>query len=127
MQKTLNLQNIKQTLTKQREILLERCEEKKASNDSEHILNPDSADRAMNTRIKNREKLLFNRSEQQLHDIDQTLNRLETDSYGICLDCGENIQPARLEIMPTAALLQIPDCCLTGNRMCFTYGIKNMI
>ncbi|HKK30667.1 MAG TPA: TraR/DksA C4-type zinc finger protein [Alphaproteobacteria bacterium] len=32
------------------------------------------------------------------------LARLEEGTYGICISCGKNIAPARLEAMPTAAL-----------------------
>jgi len=104
MPKTLNLQAIKQKLEVQREILLKRLENSRLSKGFEDMLNPDKADRAMISRNNNSENILLNHSEQQLQDIDQALNRLEKGTYGICLDCGENIQPARLEIIPTAAL-----------------------
>ena len=104
MPKTLNLQAIKQKLEVQREILLKRLENGRLSKGFEDMLNPDKADRAMISRNNNSENILLNHSEQQLQDIDQALNRLEKGTYGICLDCGENIQPARLEIIPTAAL-----------------------
>jgi DnaK suppressor protein len=71
---------------------------------AEDLLNPDKADHAMVSRNTNRETLIMDHAEQQLQDIDQALNRLETGTFGICSDCGENIQPARLEIIPTAAL-----------------------
>jgi RNA polymerase-binding protein DksA len=48
--------------------------------------------------------LLLDHVERQLEDIDQALKRLDMDAYGICTSCGKNIQAARLEIMPTAAL-----------------------
>jgi len=104
MPKTLNLDTKKQELEEQRELLLTRIKRKQALNDLGEVINPDKTDRAMIARNKNRESLLLNRSEHQLHDIDQALKRLETSTYGICLDCGESIQPERLEIMPTAAL-----------------------
>jgi len=104
MPKTLNLQAIKLKLEVQREILLKRLENSRLSKGFEDMLNPDKADRAMISRNNNSENILLNHSEQQLQDIDQALNRLEKGTYGICLDCGENIQPARLEIIPTAAL-----------------------
>ena len=104
MQKNLNLQNTKQTLTKQREILLARLERKQESIQTNEVLNPDKNDRAMTSRYNNREILLLNRTEQQLHDINQALKHLKTGSYGVCSKCSENIQPARLEIMPIAAL-----------------------
>lgn len=104
MQTTLNLQTIKQTLEEQRANLSTFVEKKQTSIKATGSLNPDKTDRAMTSRNKNRETLLLDHIEGQLDDIDQALNRLETGTYGICTDCGENIQPARLDIMPTAAL-----------------------
>jgi len=104
MPKTLNLRPIKQVLEEQRAILLARLEKKQALFDPEDMLNPDKTDRAMFSRNNNRETLLLEHAELQLQDIDQALNRLETGTYGICSNCGENIQPARLEVIPTAAL-----------------------
>jgi DnaK suppressor protein len=104
MPKTLNLQTINQTLKEQRVFLLAFLEKKRALINAEDLLNPDKADRAMISRNDNRETLLLEHAEQQLQDIDQALNRLERGTYGICSDCGENIQPARLEIIPTAVL-----------------------
>jgi DnaK suppressor protein len=104
MQKIMNLQAIKLSLSEQREILLARIEKMKSSMDAEEIINLDRADLALDSRSNNKELLLLGHTEQQLLDINQALNRLEEGSYGICLNCGEIIQPARLEIVPSAAL-----------------------
>lgn len=42
------------------------------------------------------------RAELQLRRIDAALERCEAGSYGYCLDCGEPIDPRRLELDPTA-------------------------
>jgi DnaK suppressor protein len=104
MQKKVDLQTIGNKLKEQRVILLARLERKQESIQTDDVLNPDQDDRAMTSRNNSRETLLLNRTKRQLHEIDQALNRLETGSYGSCSDCGENIQSARLEIMPTAVL-----------------------
>jgi len=39
---------------------------------------------------------------EELEEIDQALNRIETDQYGRCIDCGEWINEERLKIMPYA-------------------------
>ena len=104
MQKTLNLQTIANKLKEQRVILLARLERKQTLINEENILNPDKTDLARISQKNNKEALHANRTKQQLEDIDQALNRLETCTYGICSDCGENIQPAPLEIMPAASL-----------------------
>lgn len=41
------------------------------------------------------------RAEHQLKMIQAALQRIENDDYGECLECGEPINPRRLEIDPT--------------------------
>jgi DnaK suppressor protein len=36
-----------------------------------------------------------------LHDIDAALGRLASGGYGICVECGREIAPARLQATPT--------------------------
>src|SRR5262245_50364640 len=38
----------------------------------------------------------------ELQKLDATRRRLETGTYGICIDCGDEIAPSRLEVYPTA-------------------------
>ena len=104
MEKIKSAKTIAKKLEEQRGILLARIGRKKESIQPGDILNPDKDDQVMAFRKNNRDKLLLSRTEQQLHAIDQALKRLETDTYGICSKCGENIQYARLEIMQTASL-----------------------
>lgn len=42
------------------------------------------------------------RIDDELAEIDEALERLERGTYGICIDCGEMIDPARLKALPTA-------------------------
>ncbi len=44
------------------------------------------------------------RREMMLAKIEAALVRLENDEYGICLRCGEDIHPKRLEFDPTVTL-----------------------
>jgi DnaK suppressor protein len=104
MPTTLNLQTIKQTLKEQRANLSAFAEKKQTSINAKDLSNPDKTDHAITSQNRNRETLLLDHVEEQLNDIDQALGRLETGTYGVCTDCGKNIQPARLDIMPTAAL-----------------------
>ena len=104
MSKIINLHAIKQRLQEQRITLLDRLETKDNTVRSIDLLNPDQADRAMSYRDNNRETLLLDHARQQLQDIDQALARLDAGTYGMCIGCGQKIQPERLEIMPSAAL-----------------------
>jgi RNA polymerase-binding protein DksA len=38
----------------------------------------------------------------EIRDIDAALGRIATGTYGVCSDCGEGIEVARLEAHPTA-------------------------
>lgn len=42
------------------------------------------------------------RAEQRLRLIDAALQRIKTGDYGDCMECGEAINPKRLEVDPTA-------------------------
>jgi len=42
------------------------------------------------------------RRERQLISVDQALERLDQQIYGLCVDCDEDINVRRLEINPTA-------------------------
>ena len=47
--------------------------------------------------------VLFNVSatqRQRIHDIDVALEQIEKGEYGICMSCGEEISPRRMEVRP---------------------------
>lgn len=44
----------------------------------------------------------LDRELQEMRDIDAAVARMDTGEYGVCLDCGEPIQLARLSAYPTA-------------------------
>ena len=48
------------------------------------------------------------RAERQLKMIEAALMRIDNDEYGECMECGEPINPKRLEIDPTS--LYCIDC-----------------
>ncbi|MFN2361376.1 MAG: TraR/DksA family transcriptional regulator [Marinobacter sp.] len=48
------------------------------------------------------------RAELQLRQIEAALVRIDNDDYGDCMECGEPINPRRLEIDPT--VLYCIDC-----------------
>jgi len=39
---------------------------------------------------------------QEIVALQAALKRLQNDDYGYCMDCGEDIDPARLALAPTA-------------------------
>jgi DnaK suppressor protein len=100
----LDLQTIKHTLEEQRSNLLAFAEKKQTAINAKSLSNPDKTDHAITSQNRNRETLLLEHVNGQLDDINQALRRIEKGIYGVCKDCGEEIQPARLEIIPTAVL-----------------------
>ena len=44
----------------------------------------------------------IDRHVEEIRDIDAALGRIATGTYGVCSDCGEGIEVARLEAHPTA-------------------------
>ena len=44
----------------------------------------------------------IDRHVEEIRDIDAALGRIATGTYGVCTDCGEGIEVARLEVHPTA-------------------------
>ncbi|NIU08597.1 MAG: TraR/DksA family transcriptional regulator [Phycisphaerae bacterium] len=61
---------------------------------------PDIGD--MSSAAYNRD-VLFNVSETQrkkIQDIDVALEQIEKGEYGICMGCGEEIPPRRMEVRP---------------------------
>lgn len=62
----------------------------------------DIGDEAAN--IYNKQILLsLNENERvRLHEVDEALDRLKGNTYGICEECDEPINPKRLEVRPVA-------------------------
>ena len=59
------------------------------------------SDRNFTLRIRDRERKLIGK-------IKEALDRIETETYGICEDCGEDISEARLKARPVTT--QCIDC-----------------
>lgn len=47
-------------------------------------------------------------SRQRVRQIDKALEEMDEGTYGICSDCGDAIQPARLEVRPLS--VKCVDC-----------------
>jgi len=45
---------------------------------------------------------LERRTRQRLEDVDEALDRLAADDYGVCERCGQPIDPERLAVRPAA-------------------------
>ncbi len=54
------------------------------------------------------------RREQTLRQIEAALHRIDEQEYGWCIDCGEPINPKRLEFDPTA--VRCIDCASNAEQ-----------
>lgn len=63
---------------------------------------PDPVDLAVSNYSKNVQLALSENESRQLELIDEALERLEDDEYGICQNCETEINPKRLAAIPWA-------------------------
>ncbi|WP_040983556.1 TraR/DksA C4-type zinc finger protein [Oceanobacillus jeddahense] len=110
---TVNIEQLKQRLLARQEELIERVNKKTEMKYefSQEVLgelsNYDNHPADTGTELFEREKdsALDRHAESELEEINNSIHAMEEGTYGICKVCGENIEPERLEALPTA------DCC----------------
>lgn len=66
--------------------------------------NPDRGDLAQRYSNRERDIALQAIEVEQLEQIEDALERLDEGTYGQCENCGQDIPPGRLEILPHATL-----------------------
>lgn len=89
-------------------ILLERRAElqkrvQKITDDVRHVSGPLSSDFAEQAVERENEEVLDALGEAgriELRQISRALARIESGDYGVCISCGEDIPPSRLEVLP---------------------------
>jgi DnaK suppressor protein len=60
----------------------------------------DETDEIQGNMILSINKQFFNRNAEKIHQIDEALDKIESNEYGLCEDCGEEIVEKRLLINP---------------------------
>jgi len=63
---------------------------------------PDLGDRALSTMTRDLEYRLSTGERDILKRIDDALDRIESETYGECLNCGKKVQQGRLGAVPWA-------------------------
>ena len=63
----------------------------------------DSGDEALSLSLEKLQNSLQQSEIDELHLIDDALDRIKKGEYGLCIDCGQPISQQRLEIYPYAA------------------------
>ncbi len=97
-----NVEHYRKLLTARRDELMRRLG--KIGRDLEQTPDPDFEERAI--QMENDEVLedLGAAGMAELRQIEAALKRIEDGEYGICLRCGDEIAPERLEVVPQAPL-----------------------
>ena len=99
---TLDLQQIRKALEKERLDLSRSLQEQGAS--LEPVESPDEIDAANFLEFYEIQSSLVELSKKRIERIDRALARLDDGTYGICLKCGETILPERLLALPDVDL-----------------------
>jgi DnaK suppressor protein len=97
------IQQIKLKLLHQKEMLLNEAEEALNELPGQTIF-PDLGDQASAETDRNFMLRLRGREQRLLKKIDQALERVETGMFGICEDCGNEINIQRLEARPVTTM-----------------------
>jgi DnaK suppressor protein len=98
--KDLNIDEIKDRLVTEREIILTKLGGNDLSVDDSET--PDPVDLAVSNYSKNVLLALSENGTRQLSMIDEALERIEDEEYGICQNCQKEINPKRLAAIPWA-------------------------
>lgn len=96
----LNLEEIKEKLIAEREVLLAKLRGSSLSIDDSET--PDPVDLAVKNYSKNVMMAVSENDNRQLVLINEALERLDDDEYGICQNCEEEINTRRLDAVPWA-------------------------
>ena len=70
--------------------------------DLRHPLDADSSEQAIDLADDEALTGIDNVIRQEIHEIREALLRIERDEYGVCVSCGDDINPERLKALPTA-------------------------
>ncbi len=97
---SLNLEEIKENLVAEREVISRKLNGSDLSIDDSET--PDPVDLAVSNYSKNVQLSLSENESRQLDLVNEAIERLDDDEYGICQNCEEEINPKRLAAVPWA-------------------------
>ena len=97
------MKTIKGMLLKKREdLVLEISRRSKASTESAVQDIGDILDSVSEERTRELDLILTDREKRKLAQIDDAIERIEENTYGLCEECGVKIPKARLKVLPFA-------------------------
>lgn len=99
---------LKQSLEKRRQLLLEEIRDELARSGEQHYVDlagrvPDLGDESVADTMADLDAAIVDRQIVEVRTIEATLRRLASGEYGSCVDCGTDIPIERLQAYPTAA------------------------
>ncbi|MDP3482096.1 MAG: TraR/DksA family transcriptional regulator [Sulfuricella sp.] len=99
---------LKQSLEKRRQLLLEEIRDELARSGEQHYVDlagrvPDLGDASVADMLADLDAAIVDRQIIEVRAIEATLKRLASGDYGACADCGADIPLERLRAYPTAA------------------------
>lgn len=101
-QTSLNLQEIRANLERERARLLKQLNRDSQQENEYFGRNPHRDDLANSYTTFGQQSVLQTMDQKKLDQIDVALQRMDDGVYGRCADCGAAIEPERLSILPTA-------------------------
>lgn len=101
---TGRLERIREYLMQRRRVLIENYDRRRAAGEEASIAEPrDEADESVRLDAQDEAWRLAETEGRELARIDATLARMRDETFGECVDCGEEIEEKRLMALPTAA------------------------
>ena len=102
MQAQINVNEMRNRLHERKKVLTEQLDI-----ESEKVLpaestGQDDADLAYDYEYRSRQASRLNKLEGQVTEVNKALKRIKDGIYGICTNCGNSINPRRLEALPYA-------------------------
>lgn len=99
---------IKQSLEKRCQLLLEEIRDELARSGEQHYVDlagrvPDLGDESVADMLADLDAAMVDRQVVEVRAIEATLKRLAAGDYGACVNCGADIPLERLRAYPTAA------------------------
>src|SRR5690348_1891026 len=94
------LKDIKEKLLAERDLLIDKLKENDLSIDDSET--PDPVDLAVRNYSKNVMLAVSENDSRQIILINEALERIEDDEYGLCQNCEKEINPKRLDAIPWA-------------------------
>ncbi len=98
------MEEIKRLLLEEKAALLENIREKTGNQNKLQNDIGDAIDSSVEEQDRELDLLLQDRDQARLKGIENALQRMESDDFGYCDECGENISKKRLMAVPLTSM-----------------------